>query len=200
MRKRFWLIFAVLPLAAVLCFVGCEDDDDDGLAPITSTFDTDADAWRTTDGATLSPLPTFVATGGNPGGFIRGVDGDGSYWYWDAPGKFLGNRLSSYGRILSFDLRQHRTDSPAGERPDIILTGPGGTQLVYNTAPSPGSNWTSYSVVLVETAGWLLQSDSSAATRSLMQTVLGALTRLRIRAEFRSGVDTNDLDNALLQQ
>lgn len=76
----------------------------------SSTFDTDADGWTLSgDGINL----TWLATGGNPGGHIRGADDErGIGWHFDAPAKFLGDVSSAYGQLLTFDLRQSVLDDP----------------------------------------------------------------------------------------
>lgn len=82
---------------------------------------------------------------------------------------------------------------------DIFLVGAGVT-LVFDapTIPANGS-WTSYSVALVETAGWRIDTLSGAApSQAQMQSVLGDLTSLRLRAEFQTGSDTGFLDNVQL--
>ncbi|WP_435021346.1 laminin B domain-containing protein [Tundrisphaera sp. TA3] len=164
----------------------------------SSTFDTGDDGW-TLAGDSTSAVPTYVATGGNPGGFLRGFDETvGGTWYWDAPGKFLGDISAAYGQALTFDLRQ-RGDGTLFDEPDIILRN-GALRLVYDTTVNPRPNiWTTYSVLLTESSGWRIGTlDGAIATRSQFLAVLSGVDRLRIRGEFIDGPDSGDLDNVIL--
>ena len=159
-----------------------------------STFEEGMDGWTVVNDA---DLPVYYAGGGNPGGYIAAVDQQlGSYWYWRAPAKFYGNVSTAYGRTLTFDLKQSSTTSQAN-RVDIILVGSGLT-LVYDTSYNPGTNWTSYSVLLQESAGWVNSATGQSATQAEIQTVLAALSDLQIRGEYRVGADTGSLDNVIL--
>lgn len=166
-------------------------------ADVVSTFDADTDAW-TVAGNGAATNPTFLAAGGHPGGFIRSVDSQGGVTaYWQAPAKFLGDRSDSYGAALSFDLRQSATDGQfdaAGR--DVRLVG-GGISLSYNTPYNPGTDWTTYSIPLHE-VGWTDVTTALPATEQQMRDALAAVTTILIRAEYRSGADTDDLDNVVL--
>jgi hypothetical protein len=180
-----------------------------GGVPALSTFDADQDGWLVvelpypTAGPPYSVLntqiPTWVATGGNPGGFIQNSTAQShanSVVYWGAPGKFLGDVSAAYGGSLSFDL----FDTPATNQfnqEDLILTG-GGKTVVFDTS-NPGPTWTHYSVGLTQ-VGWRLNNLSgAAASQADMLTVLGNLTSLYIRGEFQLGNDTRGIDNVALR-
>src|SRR5438552_3647113 len=67
----------------------------------SSTFDIDDEGWIVGEfyALTGSVTPTYVPTGGNPGGFIRTTD----MLVWSAfhaPAKFLGNMSAAYGGNL----------------------------------------------------------------------------------------------------
>ena len=164
---------------------------------ITSTFDTDTEGWFfANDGETLRHVPT----GGNPGGYLEVDDeGDGRYWYFDAPVTFLGDRAAFSGGTLSFDLKQSSTTSQIDNQDDIVLLG-GGLRLAYDTADNPGEDWTSYEVTLDTRTDWRLNSiDGVAATQAQIDRVLADLEALRIRGEFVFGADTGGLDNVRMQ-
>jgi uncharacterized repeat protein (TIGR01451 family) len=166
-----------------------------GTTIAASTFDANNEAWTTFGDATTT-APTFTATGGNPGGNVCATDrGDGIFWYFQAPSKFLGNVSAAYNGVLSFDLKQSSTTSPS-PADDIVLIG-GGLTLVFDTPNDPGVNFTSYRVSLNE-AGWVNTATSRPATRAEMIQTLSSLTTLRIRGEYRSGPDTGCLDNVTL--
>lgn len=192
---RIW--FAALASMA-LCLYG-DAAKASGIDKISSMFDVDDEGWRIT-GDSVSAVPTFIGTGGNPGGFIRGFDrAVGGVWYWLAPSTFLGNVLSAYGNTLEFDLRM-RGSGPLFDTSDLILDGAAISLHIQATVPVPQDvPWTTYVVSLSETAGWRTDSLSGpVATQSQMQMVLGDLTGLRIRGEFITGSDNGDLDRVIL--
>ena len=165
-----------------------------GHADIYSGFDADDEGWLVSGDAT-SATPDYMATGGNPGGFLQADDTvSGGTWYWDAPSKFLGDLSGFVGETLSFDLAQSATSSQFNNS-DVILDG-NGQSLHFNTSYNPGTTFTAYSLDLTNTGGWRLGSlTGSEPTAGEFADVLGDLTRLRIRGEYRSGPDTGSLDN-----
>lgn len=173
-------------------------DPGNGTCGAQSSFDSDDEGWRVLGEAHGdSAVPTYQSTGGNPGGYIEVVDNaTGSTWYWDAPEHYLGDQSCAYSGTLRFDLRQSSTDNQFDDD-DIVLEG-GGLTLVYNTAENPGTDWTSYSIPLNETAGWSNAATAEPATQQEMQAVLTDLTALRIRGEFVDGADVGGLDNVSL--
>ena len=164
------------------------------LADVVSTFDTDDEGWVVEGDPTTA---FFVPTGGNPDGYVSATDsGSGDVMYWSAPAKFLGDVSEAYGNSLSFDLRQDQATNPF-EDSDVILES-GKTTLHFDTPTNPGTTFTNYVVPMTE-AGWHLDSlTGPLATQEQFLSVLTDLTKLRIRAEYRSGVDTDDLDNVIL--
>jgi hypothetical protein len=167
-------------------------------AGAASTFDTGTDGWLLAGDATTA-IPAWIATGGNPGGFVNGIDTvTGGVWYWQAPAAFLGDASSSYGQTLSFDLRM-RGSGTLFDASDVVLTG-GGLSLHLDLAVLPAdSAWTRYSVTLSEAAPWKVGAlDGPAVTPAQLHAVLGSLAGLRIRGEFITGADNGDLDNVVL--
>src|SRR5690606_34386900 len=101
-----------------------------------STFDSDAENWTIAGDGTG---PFYETAGGNPGGYIRSEDqGLGTFWYWRAPAKFLGDQSGAYGQSLQFDLRQSTTGNQDNAAPDVILEG-AGLQLVFDAPDAPGT-------------------------------------------------------------
>ncbi len=164
-----------------------------------SDFNTDSEGWLVA-GDSASASPTYFATGGNPTGFVRGTDlAVGGVWTWDAPAKFLGDKSGSYGFPLTYDLRM-RGNGSLFDDSDVTLNG-GGLSLHFDQTASVPADvaWTSYSVVLSESAPWRVGSLSGPiATQADVQAVLTNLTRLQIRGEFITGPDNGDLDNVVL--
>ena len=162
-----------------------------------STFDSSDEGWTTLGDATGR---TRVTTGGNPGGFMQASDQSlGVGWSWRAPQKFTGNHTPAYGGSLAFDLKQSSTTDPIlGAVDDVVLKGAGLT-LVFNTPNDPGTDWTHYEIPLLETAGWHLGTLAGRTpTQAEMRLVLGSITELQIRGEYRNGPDTGGLDNVAL--
>lgn len=191
-RVPFSRGFVVAAGAAMLLHAGV------ATAGASSDFSSDAEGWLLY-GDSVTSAPTYVATGGNPGGYINGTDKVlGGVWYFLAPAKFLGDNSTSYGQTLSFDLRM-RGSGPLFADSDVILAG-GGLSLHYDFASVPADlTWTPYSVVLSEAAGWKVGSLSGpAATNAQMHSVLASVTSLKIRGEFITGPDNGDLDNVVL--
>lgn len=163
--------------------------------PVRSTFNAGAEGWTVT-GTEVGV--TWQASGGNPGGWLSSSDdASGETWYWVAPVSFLGNVSCAYGNLLTFDLKQNRTDSQFVDA-DVILEGAGLT-IVIHTYYTPGTSWTGYSVLLRRDAGWHKDDlNGQYATEAELRAVLGNLTSLKIRGEYREGDDTGGLDNVVL--
>ncbi len=165
-----------------------------GASAVKSDFSTKVEGWSVA-GDTTSVAATFVPTGGNPGGYAETIDqAVGGVMYWVAPTKFRGERSAMYGGRLEYDLRQSATDSPF-TTDDIVLAG-GDVTLTTSAGPAPGTTWTHYSVPLVAGSGWKVGGVD--ATEAQLRAVLADVTDLRIRAEYRTGPDTDGLDNVVL--
>ncbi|MGI0015239.1 MAG: laminin B domain-containing protein, partial [Nitrososphaera sp.] len=161
-----------------------------------SFFDVDAKSW-TVIGDVQNPAYFF--DGGNPGGYISATNsGPGQIWYWQAPAKFLRDAACAYCKALNFDLR-HIANIHTLDTEDVILEG-GGLKLVFDTSYNPNENWTSYSVLLRENAGWRKNNLNGAPpTLAEMQATLASLSKLLIRGEFSTVAgDSGHLDNVVL--
>ena len=143
--------------------------------------------------------PTHQAAGGNPGGYIEARDDEaGGVWKWNAPTSFCAALQKSWlGRgdriqALTYDLRQ--SDIRGSFRSDDIVLSGGGYRLGFVAASAPGIKWTSYQVPL-DAALWRNIGTQEVATETEMAAVMGALTSLTIRGEYRTGADTGGFDN-----
>ena len=174
-----------------------------------STFAADADGWSLVSFTNLSTntytvagtyTATFNATGGNSGGYISSNDPDGGDFTFAAPAAYLGNRTSSIGATLTYDLI-HPVGALDYQAADVILVG-NGVRLVWqgNPALAPAAaSWTGVSVPLTPSAQWHVgTTDGALATPTDFQTVLGNLTGLYLRGEYTNGADTTGLDNVVL--
>ena len=120
-------------------------------------------------------------------------------WFFNAPAKFLGDQSAAFRGSLTFDLSQSAAINQFAFD-DVVLVG-GGLTLAFDTATNPAAvpAFTSYVVSLDAGAGWRLNTiGGPAATPEQLDTVLSALTALRIRGEFINGGDRGRLDNVVL--
>lgn len=172
-----------------------------------STFDTSADGW-TTIGAVGSPTPIYATTGGNPGGRVRAADVFSGaapiYSYFVAPGAFLGNLCSAYGKTLKYDIQQAPPARPYSDVPNVFLSN-GTITLEYSPTvqvyPALEPAWSTYTVTLKEGPEWLNFSTGSQATEQEMKSVLCNLTSLRIRGRYGIGSEgVSGLDNVILER
>ncbi len=148
--------------------------------PVVSTFERDAEGWRLAGDA--GPAPQFAP------GEIGGVDKeDSAVWYFQAPAKFLGDRLSLFGTGFTYRVRVSPLTNPF-EAADVVLESPGMT-LNLDT-DSPVDSWTSYAHKLDASSPWTIAGGTRRATDADIQRVLKCLSGLKIRGEFRSGPDT----------
>ena len=71
----------------------------DGTVLVQSSFDNDDEGWEIMDGALgRSGAPTYLHSGGNPGGHLYAVDeGTGESWFWKAPDKFTMDATAEVG-------------------------------------------------------------------------------------------------------
>jgi hypothetical protein len=169
------------------------------ITTITSTFTSSNDGWTVVgDAQGSNQQPNYQSTGGASDGFVSATDNTtGGTWYWKAPEKYLGDRSLSYGLTLSFQLTQSSVTSQF-ENSDVILEG-AGIKLTYKLQSHPNTTWTPYSVALNESADWVNAATGKAASHDNMIAVLGSMTALFIRGEYRDGSDSGGLDGVSLQ-
>lgn len=182
-------------LVLLLALQGCDCGGPPSYAH--STFETGDEGWRLAGDADLQPL--LDAKGGNPGGTICGEDQvGGNIWYFVAPQKYLGDVSETYGKRLTFDLRQSSSFNQIRGR-DVVLNG-GGLSIVYNMRSAPGTDWTPYSVQLTEAgAAWSRDEPGfPPAPEADIRVVLRNLNALRVRGEYVDGSDSACLDNVYL--
>jgi len=167
----------------------------------SSTFEGDSEGWTISNNGEPPALPTLEREGGNPAGHLCGKDeGNGDIWYFVAPQKFLGNAGSTFGKRLTFDLKQGSIFNQVRGR-DVVLNG-GGLAVTWFFKFAPGLDWTPYSVRLDAESGWKIDEPTGMgadATEADLKTVLSDLRSVRIRGEFFDGLDdTACIDNVYL--
>lgn len=167
----------------------------------TSTFDTGNEGWHAT-GDPTSTTAFWEPTGGNPGGYIRVVDAAiGGIWYFEAPSRFTGNKCDAYDTYLRWDQFTSDTSNqfdPAGTK-DVILES-GTLTLLFDNLQNPGLDWTPFSILLREDAGWHVGNvNGPAPTQAQFQAVLSNLNAIRIQGEYRAQADFGGIDNFILE-
>ncbi|XP_029841229.2 laminin subunit alpha-1 [Ixodes scapularis] len=113
-------------------------------------------------------------------------------YYWQAPEKYLGNRLYSYGGdlkfMLSFVVARGDTSGTYVEGSDVIIEGDG-KKLGYNWGVRPSADNVSIALPLREHGWHVLDRDGRPlrpATRSEFTLVLNDVERLLLRAKYHS--------------
>ena len=159
-------------------------------ATAKSTFDTGTEGWTITDnGANTTPVFRDGVLYGKEA--QSGID-----WYYVAPSKFLGDKSAFYNGSISFRLRQKLTDKQI-DVSDIRLIGDGLT-LTVDAGKNPSSAWSTYQVSLSPVAGWQNKRTGKPATVAEIKQVMGKLTAIHIRGEYRIGEDASELDDVML--
>lgn len=166
---------------------------------VQSTFDTGSDGWFVVDinqqtQQVLGIYPdTWNASGGNPGGYISATDPSSHTFYFAAPSKFLGDQSASLNGTLSFDLADELSNNlPHGA---VVFQGAG--SILGYVAPSPGTNFTGYTIPLTP-AGWTDLSTLSTPTQAVFDATLGGLQAMLILGDWNAGQDQSSLDNVSL--
>lgn len=150
------------------------------LAAGAAGFAAGAEGWTTSNGGDQ----TWVASGGNPGGWLRVADSSGDDFLLNAPSAWLGNWAGYFGGTLSFDVMNVNGESPDwAPFGEITLTGSAGFVVLDAVAPgNPPADglWHHYTVLLAPSAGW----GGSAS----LAAVLADVASLTIKGEFHAGV------------
>jgi choice-of-anchor C domain-containing protein len=176
--------------------------------PVLHTFDTDAQGWRVVSFSNASTgnyslvgnyAPSHLATGGNPGGYIRSGDPDSGGFTFGAPADFVSGLTGARGATLSYDLAYVGAVNNLGHY--VVLAG-GGIMLVWGSpgplTPTPA--WTRVALTLAPSSQWRVGTPAGPlATSSDFQTVLANPTGLFLKGEYTSnGSDLASIDNVSL--
>jgi len=164
----------------------------------SSTFESDTEGWLVAGpdpGAHVSSPPattpaTHTAVGLPAGGIVTG---DIYYWTWlQAPEGYLGDRSSSYGKTISFDILINFTDGVP--YPAFALRGANRT-LYFNAELGTGT-WQTVTAPL-SPAGWRLDNYSTGTppTEEQFREVLGDLRGVYALVEWHTGNDLTYFDN-----
>ena len=182
----------------VIAMAGCSTDAQrpDGSVLVRHDFTESAEGWQVAgDAGTVAPI--FSASGGHPDGCISGTDEAlGETWYFRAPASVLRQLPAAMNGAMSFSLRQSESQVSRLDD-DVVIIGPAG-RLSYRFQAQPGTQWTDFSVQLLEAEGWTWNWNRRA-TQAQIDSVLAAPTGLDIRGEYVTGQDEGSLDNFVLR-
>jgi hypothetical protein len=155
---------------------------------ISSTFDTGAEGWSALDAVGFDYSSTWQSTGGNPGGFLEGIETDpnGGTGYFIAPSKFLGNLSAYAGGTLTYDFKVIEGTDYYSDADVIISNGANSVSWTPDINPV-GDGWVAFQVQLNE-----------ANFGSNLASILSNVTELQIRGEFIVGAEEEGLDNVEL--
>lgn len=192
------------------------DDDCDGSVEegrirdiARSDFDAGAEGWRVRVTSveslgifwgTLDPPNHVEGEGGDPGGHVSMRDPNPGYYFFSAPGSYVGGG-DLYGGSLSFSLRTTHDDpdvDPLGQ--SVVLFAADGSYVRYPLHEHPRVNeWSRYTIPLVE-GGWLFADGDTVADRATVRGILGALEGILIPADWGRGlVEDTALDSVVLR-
>lgn len=186
------IIVLVIVIIIVLFFKKCQNNT------IASYFEQNDEAWTIVgDAQEGSSKPNYESTSGNPGGYIWADDNaTGGTWYWSAPKKFLGNRVSSYNKKITFSLKQSSLNNQF-DNDDVILFS-NDKKIIFNTLNNPDTSWTDYTVPLNEEFWKYSASDKQHVSKKDFTEILSNLTGIYIRGEYVEGKDNGGIDNVIL--
>ncbi|GAB4196182.1 MAG: hypothetical protein Tsb002_29360 [Wenzhouxiangellaceae bacterium] len=171
--------------------------------PYTEGFDDGFGGWQVINDVRSF---RFVASGGNPGGYIEFVDAvQGQTVYWRAPQGLVDRLPQLSGGVIEFDLRQNRIDRQFVRTDEVVIeTGDPDFTLAYDLPNNPGTAWTHYEVPLSVNPRWLVidrnRNTLRPASSADFEQAIAAATLFRIRAEFRTGAEVGGLDNVRLRR
>lgn len=164
----------------------------------SSSFDSDPEGWLLAGpdpGAHISSPPatsaaTHTATGLPAGGIVIS---DTFHWTWlQAPAGYLGDRGSSYGQTISFDILINYTDGVP--YPAFALRG--ATHTLYYNAMLGTGTWQTVTAPLTP-AGWRLDNyaGTTQPTEQQFRDVLADLRGIYVLVEWHTGDDLTYFDN-----
>lgn len=168
---------------------------------LLSTFDADNEGWLVvaipSSHSTTAPdsaSAAFDASFGNPAGSLREPDVYGETGV-GAPPAWLGNKAAYYGGVLEYDILIRQTDLAVYS--EVVLRSDAQSLFYTPVFPNyPPLGVLQHRAVSLSEAGWHTGSDNGPATTAEeMKAVLGALTGISIRTEWKTGPDDTTMDN-----
>ncbi len=177
--KRYFLF--VLMMVLVL-FCGTQSQ-----ANLVSTFDTSTEGWTVVRASDNSV--NWGPTGGNPGGFLSGVDQGqgGGVGFFMSPSSWNGDWTGYKNGQLKYDLAIHNPNSRYYQHAFDVQILSGSTALTgISVQTTAWTGWKTFEVPL---------TAASFGNDPNFDTVMANVTGLYIRAEYLIGYETEKLDN-----
>ncbi len=166
-------------------------------ATLVNEFNKDAQDWGIV-GIADAELEHLINDDGN--GFICYTPAEADTpWFYNAPEEWVQTLSDGYGTTLVYSLSQSEEGTPLDRRQALQIVADDGATIVYANVETPASNFTPYTIPLIETAGWLHADSPIRVTQSEFQAVLDSLTEIRILGNYRSGTARGCLDFVLWQ-
>jgi hypothetical protein len=164
-------------------------------ANLSSTFDTGAQGWTGDDPTnhdwnTTNTGAGWQGSGGNPGGFLEGVEiyAAGGTGYFMAPNSWLGNWSQYKGGTLQYDIKIISGTSYFSDSDVRIYNG--SSYLACTVTNGYWSGWQTFELNL--TPAIFGVSDS------FFDGIMSNVTAFWIRGEYISGPEAEGLDNVKL--
>ena len=143
---------------------------------LTSTFNSDAEGWTVTGGATGF---TYQSAGGNPDGYIKASDMSNGGWFFIAPSSWAGNWSGYIGGSLQFDLL--RTVATGAMTVNNVRIYSVGNFVAWDVSINPPlGDWTHYAVDITSSNFDRISGISGTTFEGIMSNV----TALYIQGEF----------------
>jgi|GEM_PF-3505362 len=174
---------------------------------VNSTFTGSAENWLEVDVTLQNPavptggkkLAVYASGFGNPAGSIQFQDGTTNVSMFEPSQAMTGNLSAYFGGSLRWDFQSVGPGTPLAENyAHAVLTG-GGMHLIY-LAPELNTilptTFQDFSVPLSPSSRWRKDTPNGPVpTAAEFQRVLHHVERTLIKAEYRSGDETNRVDN-----
>ena len=193
---RRWSACAASAAAVALAPPGAASGD------LAWTFTDSDQGWIITDldcgGPYVTPVSSesvvWSPSGGDPGGYVLGLDPAGNCYFFSAPEDQLGDLSRFLGGTLSFSLRSTLRTWPNDNV--VVLVSPSGSSMVAEVAPLPDPTWTRYSILLRAEVFRMGSKLGPVPTEAEFAAMLANVRSLRISAEYGALVaETTSLDS-----
>lgn len=173
----------------------------------SSSFDFNTEGWGTFQNNGFAP--TWISSGGNPGGYISAADSQTFITgYLAAPPSYIGI-ANLTGGTFSFDLRVSSSSMTSPIVP-VRVTIVGGGLILMNVSSMPTFQWVRQTFSFNTTSGWRVAANTTqpystadpTPTLAQLNAALNSMTGLYVQCDYNnqsSGQDVTHLDNVRLQ-
>jgi len=178
--KKIYLWLTIIMVLFLLCGTQV-------YANLSSTFTSGSEGWTGVDALEHDWTSTWYSTGGNPGGYLRGVEPypQGGTGYYIAPSSWFGNWNQYLGGTLQYDIKIFSGSSYFSDK-DVIICSGGSCMSLINTSDD-WSGWKTFTVAL--------NASSFGVSETYFNTIMSNVTSLNIRGEYINGSEAEGFDN-----